>query len=215
MLKQYISAVIFTLIALIMTQANALEFFEDWECCCNPCEQCLRPSVEIKTGYFFFEDSKMRKIYDQQGWDVQLSGSYPIWNNWLQVYGSVEYLQKKGRSRGGHQRTSIWELPVSLGLKPTFEICPGIQYYFTVGPRYFYVRQTNHSHYVDKHVHKSGVGGFVNTGVNYFFCENLFVDVFGEYSFAKLHFHAHKENVEGRDIEIGGWTFGAGLGYTF
>src|SRR5579883_1849371 len=81
-------------------------------------EPCLKqhPLVEVKAGYFFFTDSHMRHVYDQGGVDIQLSGSYPIYKI-LHVYGSVEYLQKSGHSIHGHQKTSIWAVPLSLGLR--------------------------------------------------------------------------------------------------
>lgn len=174
----------------------------------------IQPLIEAKVGYFFFSDSKMQKVYDEGGIDLQLSGSYPIWR-WLQIYGSVEYLQRHGHSRHGHEKTSIWEVPLSLGLKPVYKITPKVHYYATIGPRYFFVHVHNHSHYVDKHLSENGCGGFVNTGFNFFPMKNFVVDIFGEYSYKKLHFHAHKKNVVGETAQVGGFTFGVGLGYAF
>ena len=105
-----------------------------------------RSVVEAKVGYFFFSDPKMRKIYTSGGIDLQLSGSFTVWE-WLQIYGSVEYLSKQGRSLNSHQKTTIWEVPLSLGLKPVFKVSSIIDYYFAIGPRYFFVRQHNHSNF--------------------------------------------------------------------
>src|SRR6201998_4169062 len=73
---------------------------------CNECVQELppcsfsRPLLEVKAGYFFFSNSKIRKIYDKGGLDIQLCASYPFWNltsRWaLNAYGAVEYLQRSG-----------------------------------------------------------------------------------------------------------------------
>jgi len=174
----------------------------------------VQPTLEVKNGYFFFTDSKMRKVYDQGGWDLQLSGSYPIWR-WLQVYGSVEYLQRHGKSLKGHQKTSIWEVPLSLGLKSVITIRSEVQYYITLGPRYVFVHQHNDSSYVDKNVSNSGIGGFVNTGFNFILRRHFLIDVFGEYSFAKIRFHPDKKQVQGRSVQVDGLTFGLGLGYAF
>lgn len=175
---------------------------------------CDETSVEAKAGYFFFSDSKMRKIYDKGGLDVQLSGSCPIWK-WIQIYGSVEYFKRHGHSLNAHQRTSIWGIPLSLGLKPVIKICPQVRYYFTLGPRYFFVYQHNQSFQVDKHAHSSGLGGFVNMGFNFFPIRNLFLDIFGEYSYKRMHFHSSKSNVYSNAFQIGGFTFGGGIGYAF
>ena len=143
-----------------------------------------------------------------------MSGSYPIWR-WLQVYGSVEYQEVHGRSLHGHQKTSLWKIPVNLGLEAIINIYPKMQYYFALGPRYFYVHQHNDSSYVNRNINRNGVGGFANTGFLFLLCRHLVLDVFGEYSYERTHFHSSKTNVEGRHIQIGGFTFGGGLGYAF
>lgn len=181
----------------------------------NSCCPCYPgPMIEAKAGYFFFASSKMRKIFDHGGVDVQLSGSYPLWRN-LQVYGSIEYLQKSGRSLNGHQKTSIWQIPVNFGLKPIFTFWNHLQYYITLGPRYFYIHQHNESSYVPRNKGRSGVGLFANTGINYVFCNGFLLDAFGEYSFTRTRFHNAKHNVEGRRIQVGGFTFGLGIGFSF
>ncbi|MFI5334241.1 MAG: hypothetical protein ACHQT8_03635 [Chlamydiales bacterium] len=156
----------------------------------------------------------MRKIYDRGGLDVQLSGSFPL-RKWLQIYGSVEYLERHGRSLAGEEKTRIWEVPLSLGLRPVIKISEKASYYFTLGPRYFFVRAHNNSPYVDRKIDQNGLGGFVNTGFYFFPMRHFFIDVFGEYSFKQMHFHSSKTNVYARKIEIGGFCFGLGLGYAF
>jgi hypothetical protein len=74
--------------------------------CCP--SQNVPPMIEVKGGYFFFSSPTMRKIYDQGGADVQISGSYPLWR-WLQIYGSVEWLERHGRTLGAHEKVRIWE----------------------------------------------------------------------------------------------------------
>lgn len=174
----------------------------------------IRPNIEAKIGYFFFGGHKMRKIYDDGGLDLQLSGSYPIWR-WLEIYGSAEFIEKHGRSLEGEEKTRIWEYPFSLGLKAVVPIGTVTQYYFTIGPRYIYVHVHNNSPHVDRKLNHSGIGGFVGTGFNFFFSRNFFLDLFGEYSYARLHFHAHKKNVYGERAQVGGFAFGGGLGYAF
>ena len=100
--------------------------------------------LEVKGGYFFFSEHKLREIYNKGGEDIQLSFSYAFLRK-LQLYGSVEYLERHGRSLNSHQRTRIREIPISLGLKAVFPIHSKIDYYFTLGPRYFFVHIKNKS----------------------------------------------------------------------
>lgn len=174
----------------------------------------LQSQLEVKVGYFFFTNSKMRKVYDSGGWDLQLSGSFPVWK-WLELYASVEYLEKHGRTLGLHQKTSLWEVPLSLGLKPVVKIADWAQYYAALGPRYIFVHVHNHSSSLDRTLDQNGVGGFVNTGFNFFPTRHFVVDIFGEYSYARMHFHASNKNLQGETAQVGGLLFGVGLGYVF
>src|SRR5262245_20901729 len=58
----------------------------------------FQPSFEVKAGYFFFSQPKMRKIYDKNGLDIQLCASYPFWDLTckcsLHAYGAVEYFHR-------------------------------------------------------------------------------------------------------------------------
>lgn len=178
-----------------------------------------QPLVEIKAGYFFFSNSKMRKVYDKGGLDVQLSANYPLWcltDKWtLNAYGAIEYFHRSGQSLHAHEKTSIWSVPVNVGLKPVYAINCDLQYYFAIGPRYFFLHQHNHSSFVPKHRSRNGLGFFINTGFNYLLCDQWTLDIFGEYSYAKMHFHGANPNVYTRNIQVGGFTFGGGLGYEF
>ena len=176
------------------------------------CRSYAGPMAEVKSGYFLFATSKMRDIFDG-GFGVQGCGSYPVWR-WLQIYGSVGFLKQSGKTSSG-DATSIWELPVDVGLKPVFNLYRSVQYYFAIGPRYFYVHQHNDSPYVDRNIAKNGVGLFVNTGFNFYLFRGLFIDVFGEYSYQPIHFSPSKTNVYGKSSQVGGFLFGGGLGYSF
>lgn len=179
----------------------------------------FQPLLEVKTGYFFFSNSKMQRIYDRGGLDVQLCASSPLWIRtcgWaVDVYGAVEYFQRSGKSLHEHQKTSLWAVPINIGFKPVYAINADAQYYFTIGPRAFYIHQHNDSSYVDKNRSRKGLGFFVNTGFNYRLCGRVDVDIFGEYSHAKIHFYNGKSRVYTRDIQVGGLTFGVGLGCEF
>ncbi len=178
-----------------------------------------QPVAAIKTGYFFFSDSKMREIYDKDGFDIQLCASYPLWNltgRWtLNAYGAVEYFHRSGKSINEEQHTSLWSVPVNIGLQPAYTINADTQYYFSIGPRYFYIRQHNDTSFVDKNRSGKDLGLFVNTGLKYVLCPRFVIDIFGEYSYAKTHFHTGKSGVYSKNTQVGGFTFGGGLGYKF
>ena len=172
------------------------------------------PLLETKASYFFFASSNMSKVYRDGGFQVQLSGSYPIWRG-LQVYGSTGFSEAWGQSLSFRQNTSLWQLSVDLGLKPIFTIASFAQYYFTMGPRYFYMHQRNSSSYVSPTVPKNGAGLFVNTGFNFFPMPRLVIDIFGEYAYEPVHFSPSRSNVYAKSTQLSFFSFGAGIGYTF
>ena len=156
----------------------------------------------------------MSNVYTEGGFDVQLSGSYPVYK-FLHIYGSAEYLQKSGYSQGFHEKTTFQGVPLSLGLRPVIPIRDYVSYYFTIGPRYLFAFIHNSSSYVPSHMHENGCGGFANTGFLFMLYDHLTFDIFGEYSYVKLHFHSGKAGTQGHTVQVGGLTFSAGLGYSF
>ena len=178
----------------------------------TPPEKRAPAMIEAKGGYLFFQSHKMREVYGNGSFEVQISGSYPIRRS-CQVYGSVGFLEAWGTSLQVHQKTVFWRIPVDLGLKPIVSIGSFVQWYAAFGPRYFYAHQHNHSSFVNRRIGKSGIGAFANTGFNFFPISHFLIDVFAEYSYEPIRFSSSKASV--RNLQVGGFYLGAGLGYAF
>ena len=158
---------------------------------------------EFKMGYFRFGDKKLRHNYQKGLLDIQLTSSFCFWKP-LYAYVAVEYVGSNGRIQGSHRKISIRMVPVSLGIQYIQPITCDLKYYLTAGPRYFFVHQWTRTKSLTPH----GCGGFVNTGFIYYLSNHITIDFFGEYSFKKLHF-----NHMGGNLQVGGMTLGAGIGY--
>lgn len=172
------------------------------------------PAVEAKLSYFFFTSSQMGDIYSNGGFEVYLSGSYPIYRC-LHVYTGLGYLQAWGESQNANEHTTVFIVPVDLALKSLFTLNKFSQYFITFGPRYFYVHQHNHTSYIDGSIGRNGVGCFVNSGFNFFPLAHFYVDLFTEYAYQPTHFSSSRENVFGGDVQVSTLSFGLGLGYSF
>ncbi len=68
--------------------------------------------VEVKAGYFFFTDNRLRRVYNRGGLDLQLAASVPLYRT-LRLYGALEYVEKHGKSLLLGSHTSIRQIPVS------------------------------------------------------------------------------------------------------
>ena len=172
------------------------------------------PIIEAKGAYFFFASDTFRDIYSSGGFQVQISGAYPVYYG-LQIYGAVGYNEAWGKSQNGNDPTAMWQIPVDLGVRPVFTIASFVQYYFTVGPRYFHVQQYNNSPYVNPTIGRNGIGLFANTGFNFYVLNRMLIDLFAEYAYEPTHFSSSRTNVYGGSVQVSTYAFGLGLGYKF
>jgi hypothetical protein len=85
----------------------------------------------------------------------------------------------------------------------------------TLGPRFFFTHVHNNSPYVSRTMVSNNIGGFVNTGFFFTLYRRLKLDLFGEYSYIRLHYSSHVPNSKGHTVQAGGFTFGGGLAYAF
>lgn len=170
--------------------------------------------LEIKPGYFFFANHTLRKIY-HGGFEIQGSVTYPI-NDTIAWYSSIGYIHAKGKSLGDHQKTSISQVPLDLGLRAIADVSECTKIYLSAGPRFFYFHQRNDSTFVPPSVRTNGFGFFINGGYNYVSPQGFLFGIFGEYAFEQKSFSSTIPNVYGRtDLQIGGFTFGVSIGIQF
>lgn len=169
---------------------------------------------EIKPGYFFFSHHTLRKIY-HGGFEIQGSVTYPVCGV-LALYGALGYLRVKGKSLGACQKTSISQIPLDFGLRAITDVTECVNAYLTIGPRFFHFHQHNNSVYVPKNIRKNGLGFFVNGGCNFMKDDRFLFGLFGEFAFEQKSFKSSVPLVYGRkDVQIGGFTFGASGGFMF
>lgn len=182
---------------------------------CFQALSAIETLVEGKAAYFLPQRHKFRRIYSGGGmYGLEISGSAT-----QNLYGwvSVDSFTKKGTSLGAPHRTRISMIPLAIGVKYFTPLCclPA-DLYVGAGLLGTHVRMHDHSPYVKRHPSKWGIGGIAKLGVlfNYGPC---FVDLFTNYSYCHVEFHGHhgKRKVYRNSMNVGGWIFGAGLGYRF
>lgn len=176
----------------------------------------VTPWIEIKPSYFFFVDSPINEIYDDGGFQVQGSVSFPLCNH-LDFYSSIGYRQAWGHALNSLEETNIKVVPFDVGLKPVFNFSEKFYYFFAGGPRFFFFQQNNDSLYVNSIVQGGGIGFFVNTGFNVIIADHFLLGIFGEYSYENKAMNGvNSENILSNGlVQIGGLAFGINLGYAF
>lgn len=174
----------------------------------------LRPWLEIKPSYFFFQACPMNKIYNKGGFQVQGSASVP-YRNYFDFYGSIGYRQAWGHALNTCDKTNLMVIPIDIGLKPVFNFYERYYGFLAIGPRFFYFHQHNNSPYIASDVTGGGIGLFVNGGVNMQVTDYFVLGIFGEYSYEKIATCSSMSNCSNTTVQIGGFAVGINLGYAF
>jgi hypothetical protein len=140
------------------------------------------PMVDITFGYLFFGNAKARRVYNTGGENITISGSYPVYDIW-HVFGSAGYWERSGRTLHYHHKLRLEAIPISIGIKPVMTLGCNVDCYFTLGPRYFFLKEHMRCPEGARNVNKSTVGAFVGTGFLFIPCDGCTFDIFAEYSY--------------------------------
>ncbi len=176
-------------------------------------------TIEARFSCQWFESSTLRRIYDSHV-NYQLTGTIPCyqgvhfgWRGW-NIWWAVDYFQTSGRSLGLKQKTDIYIEPITAGLKwifPKGRVRP----YFGAGFKYYFAQVHANSPYVQKHKTANGPGFVVETGLQMFCTQYLFLDVFAAYSWIHLDSSSDRPNVIARSLNLSGVNAGGGIGVKF
>lgn len=179
--------------------------------------------LEFKGAYFLATGSRFKKIYKHGGalygpeLTVQLCDDSNLYG-----FFSIDYLSKKGHSIGLHTPTKVSLLPIGVGLKYFLSDHCGcfenVDFYVGLGFQPVRVKTRDDSPFVIEKHSKWALGGIAKVGAYIDLRCNFFLDLFIDYSFARVKSHAHMAPtgpVVPLKANVSGAIFGAGLGYRF
>lgn len=163
-------------------------------------------AVEVRSGAFFPASDRFRKIYDHTIPFFEIEASTPITCN-LDGWANFDWISKNGKSIGFKDHTRVEIANVSLGVKYPYCICECLLGYFGGGISFGRIWLHNRGVCENRRPTRFAVGAVAKVGINYYFCNNLFLDVFADYLYQPVDFH-HR-------TDIGGLKVGAGIGAAF
>lgn len=206
-----IKALFFTLLSLAFP-------FESLHADCFSFD-CGKWQTEFRVAYYAPQSDRFQKVYGDSLVDYQFELSKPFYFNW-DVWLDVSVATKKGESSYFHDRTRIWIVPISLGLRYQFELCDFWNLYLGAGFNYSYVQLHDDSYYVKRHVSDWNFGGLFKVGLKKEFCGCYLVDLFVDYLAQdfdpdKKHRSSSYGYVEKHRLNVSGFKAGIGLGYQF
>lgn len=174
--------------------------------------------TEGKISSFHPWSDELREIYGDTWPNYQLELNYPLWRCFY-GWGSISYIQKHGRSLCIRQPTEIRIAPGTLGIKifsSSFNLLPTwndqLDFYLSVGARYFSLEIKNDSNFVSRGVSKRGWGSAFTGGVLFRLSKRWVFDTFVDLSFKRMDFTQATPYIQRYNIEVGGVTAGIGLG---
>lgn len=182
----------------------------------EPVEQ-ERWFLEFKLGYFYFQDKRARKIYDNGGFIFRTEADYHFFDSLL-LWLEGSYFAKNGPSLGFERLSTKFETgTITLGLKGIYsgKYCA---FYGGAGPRLFFLSVRNRSQYVKYRQHFVGIGGGITTGLLIFPWDRSlgYFDIFLDYALKSCHFSSDgKSSFVRHKVAIGGLSAGLGLGLRF
>lgn len=201
------------LLITLSTPAHAW-WFDEFQCCCG---ESYGISATARVAYYHPESSRMRKVYANGFADYQLEIGKMIGCHW-QVWTGVSGFSKEGHSTYSHNSTRLQLIPIYLGVKYFYNVSPCIDLYAGGAACYSMLRIKDHSHYVHEHTNKNAFGGLAQLGLNYYFTDCIFVNLFADYYFQHFHFKksdSYSYYVERNSLNMSGYKLGGGIGFVF
>jgi len=170
---------------------------------------------EFKGAGFFPTDSCTRNIYGNGAALVGTEATFALCENknWY-GFASLDYLNKKGCSVALRNPTRMDFIALALGVKYFVPFCYG-DFYVGLGFQPVYLKTLNCSTNVLQNTSKWGFGGIAKVGTYFKLPCNFFVDLFLDYSFARVNCDKCFSNVVPLKANLDGAIFGIGLGYRF
>lgn len=169
--------------------------------------------TEAKAAYFRPTDKTVREIYGSAQGLYTLEKSVKTWKE-LYLFSSGSFLYQRGHSTGDRSRTTLYCIPMGLGLKYFYNI-RRLSLYTGAGALAAYTHTKNDSPYVIHKTARWGYGGVFKLGalINK---NSLFFDLFADYSIIHVPFHNTRNGtIVPKNGDLSGLSIGASIGYRF
>lgn len=181
----------------------------------NFCSLTAETTVEVRADAFFPASKLFRKIYGNTAASYGVEASTNFNNcceclNCWDVWANFDWFSKHGESANCNSRhTRVKIANFSCGIKFPFHLfeCDSFVPYAGIGPSFTRIWLKNKTQCSKENHSKFAFGGIAKFGINYYFSNCMFLDVFVDYLYQPVHFH--------HEVNIGGFKTGAGIGMRF
>jgi len=163
--------------------------------------------AKIRGAAFIPRSDLFREIYGTAlgSFDGEIAGKF---YKYLQAWLNINFALAHGYSLEFCNPTKLWIVNSSLGLKTPFDINDWFRVYIGLGPTFGAIRIKDESEFTGcSSSTKSSIGFVAKSGMDFFFREHWFIDIFADYVYQKAAFE--------KDVNASGLRIGAGIGIKF
>lgn len=187
------------------------------ECPSNSCFNLKGLSLELGGSAFFPLESIVRDVYGTALPSVDFEATFNVFER-TQAWLDISYVSGSGHSLELRNKTNLHMVPISLGARYFFPILCCLDAYVGLGVSYSWLKIHIDSPHFFRNTYKNSVGALVKTGLNYYYGENVFFDVFFDYLYQQFH-NKHRIDPEKvvyrHHIDMSALKLGVGVGYSF
>lgn len=171
--------------------------------------------LEFKGSFYLPTNAHVRHMYSNGGglYGPEVTFQLGQDRDWY-GFASADFLKKKGHSLGLCEPTTLYLVPLALGVKYFVPFVYG-DLYVGLGFQPLHVKTVNCIADTVERTSKWGFGGIAKTGAYFDLPRNFLIDIFIDYSFVKVGGGPCCGSVIPVKANMGGVIFGAGLGYRF
>lgn len=204
--------------------------------CIPDCECDTDWTLEVRGAYYYLPNKSLKRVYTSHWIDYEVEAAKRV-HPFIEIWGGVSWASKQhGHTRRTYgeyhdvfrDRTKIFVLPVSLGLKFIYPIFPFVDVYIGGGACYSFLKIKNfckeHYSYMGlshspfkKAIYKNEFGGIFKVGFQFAMSDSTFLDFFADYYAQRFHLSHRRDrrDVFNRNVDCSGFKFGAGFGVYF
>jgi len=168
--------------------------------------------IRIRAGVFGFADHIARKIYGRTAPDVELQGDiliHCLFNPWI----NANFVWKEGRSGGLHDKTDLKLGTLSVGSNLVFPCHQSsVQFYLGPGLSTAYLRTRDRTKHLPRKTERWSIGAVGKSGLLIHLGRAVLLDLFFDYYYQPVR---TRSSLKEREIDIGGFRTGGGLGWEF
>ena len=165
--------------------------------------------IQARVGALYPWSGSFKETYGSLNPDYQIEVSTSL-NKCLDVWSNFDWFNKS-KSIGGtfSYSTKIQIATVSTGLSYIFPcyLLPAANFYLGAGVSLQSIYLMNKTRLKKESWEDVTVGGVIKSGLTYFFCQSIFLDIFADYTYQSVKV--------GKRCQVGGIKFGLGVGTFF